>query len=320
MAGRTAATHRRRFRLVRVTGLSGLLVGALPVLFGPSAWAAPRTPTAVTTSVTGQPPAGEAVPREVTARWEFDRESEASANSVPGGPAMTPGGGAKPVPGAGFLGAGGLLLDGKRGYASSTAPVDTGTSFTVTAWVKATTTAPTRRMTLVSAAGNATSSFRVDFVPARAHRAGGAAWEATMARTDTADSKTVSAANAASWNSGTDWNHLAVVYDAPAQQLRLYVNGQLGTATCFDDDGDGAADDPQCVPAVPWADHARSFTAQRSFQIGRAKNHGTFGDHWSGAIDDVWAFRGALSGEQINYLSSAREGLPTEVPDIPEAG
>ncbi|MGY4967649.1 LamG domain-containing protein [Streptomyces sp. NEAU-S7GS2] len=319
MARRTAASHRRRFRLIRMAGLGGLLVGALPGLLGTSAWATPRTPTAVTTTVTGQAPAGDAVPREVTARWEFDREAEAGANSVPGGPAMTLGGGAKLVPGTGFLGEGGLLLDGKRGYASSTVPVDTGTSFTVTAWVQ-TSVESTRRMTLVSAAGNTTSSFRVDFVPARAHRAGGAAWEATMARTDTAGSKTVSAVNAGGWNSGTDWNHLAVVYDAPAQQLHLYVNGQLGTAPCFDDDRDGAADDPQCVPAVPWADHARSFTAQRSLQVGRAKSHGTFGDHWSGAIDDVWAFRGALSSEQINYLSSGWVGLPTEVPDIPEAG
>ncbi|WP_414507748.1 LamG domain-containing protein [Streptomyces sp. NEAU-L66] len=319
MARSTAASRRRRFHLIRVAGLGGLLVGALPGLLGTSAWATPRTPTAVTATVTGQAPAGDAVPREVTARWEFDREAEAGANSVPDGPAMTLGGGAKLVPGAGFMGAGGLLLDGKRGYASSTVPVDTGTSFTVTAWVKAA-SEPTRRMTVVSAAGKATSSFRVDFVPARAHRAGGAAWEATMARTDTAGSKTVSAANAGGWNSGTDWNHLAVVYDAPAQQLHLYVNGQLGTAPCFDDDRDGAADDPQCVPAVPWADHARSFTAQRSLQVGRAKSRGTFGDHWSGAIDDVWAFRGALSHDQISRLASEQDGLPTEVPNVPEAG
>ncbi|GAA2311539.1 hypothetical protein Scani_60970 [Streptomyces caniferus] len=309
-----------------MAGLSGLLVGALSVALGPSAWAAPHTPTAVTasgagqTSTTAQPPAGNAVPREVTARWEFDRASEAGVNSVPGGPAMTPGGGARLVPGAGFMGEGGLLLDGKRGYSSSAVPVDTGNSFTMTAWVKADVEEPTRRMTLVSAAGNATSSFRVDFVPALAHRAGGAAWEATMARTDTAGSRTVTAVNAGAWNSGADWNHLAVVYDAPAQQLRLYVNGQFGTATCFDDNGDGAADDPQCVPAVPAADHARSFTAQRSLQVGRAKSHGTFGDHWSGAIDDVRAFRGALSDRQIGCLSTQLDGLPTEVPHIPEAG
>ncbi|MEU8783703.1 hypothetical protein [Streptomyces sp. NPDC048637] len=57
-----------------------------------------------------------------------------------------------------------------------------------------------------------------------------------------------------------------------------------------------------------------------SLQIGRAKNRGTFGDHWSVAIDDVGTFQGALSREQINQLLSAWAGLPTEVPDVPEAG
>ncbi|WP_432141621.1 LamG domain-containing protein [Streptomyces sp. bgisy084] len=319
MAKGTAASRRRRFRLIRVAGLGGLLVGVLPVFLGASAWAAPRTPTAVTTTAMGQAAARDTAPKKVTARWEFDREAEAGANSVPGGPAMTLGGGAKLVPGAGFMGEGGLLLDGKRGYASSAVPVDTGTSFTVTAWVKAASD-PTRRMTVVSAAGNATSSFRVDFVPDRAQVPGGDAWEATMARTDTTGGTTVSATNVGGWNSATDWNHLAVVYDASAQQLRLYVNGQLGTAACFDDDKDGAADDPQCVPAVPWADHARSFTPPRSLQVGRAKSQGTFGDHWSGAIDDVWTFQGALSHDQIGRLAGEWDGLPTEVPNVPEAG
>lgn len=74
----------------------------------------------------------------LTGRWEFDQAADPGANSVPQGPAITLGGGAKQVAGGGFLGEGGLVLDGKQqDYASSALPFDTSESFTVTAWVQA---------------------------------------------------------------------------------------------------------------------------------------------------------------------------------------
>lgn len=145
-------------------------------------------------------------------------------------------------------------------------------------------------------------------------------WELALSRTDTTDAKLDWAGNTQSFNSVTDWNHIAVVYDGFAKQARIYVNGQLGEAACIDGNDDGQADDAACVEAVPWAENVISFQALKSLQLGRAKGRGSFGDYWPGAIDDIWTFQGALSDEQINQISSAWVGLPTEVPNVPDEG
>ncbi|MGA5631713.1 LamG-like jellyroll fold domain-containing protein [Streptomyces lydicamycinicus] len=256
----------------------------------------------------------------LTGRWQFDQAADPGANSVARGPAMTLGGGAKQVPGAGFLGDGGLVLDGKQqDYASSTLPFDTTESFTVTAWVQAA-SVPSRPSALVSAEGTNTSSFVSGFIPNLKDPTAEGFWTLAMPRADTVDAELDWAGNAQSFNSVTDWNHLAVVYDGFAKQARIYVNGQLGEAACIDGNDDGQADDAACIEAVPWAENVISFKALKSLQLGRDKGHGSFGDYWPGAIDDVWTFQGALSDAQINQLSSAWVGLPTEVPNVPDGG
>ncbi|MFF4283447.1 LamG-like jellyroll fold domain-containing protein [Streptomyces kronopolitis] len=256
----------------------------------------------------------------LTGRWQFDQAADPGANSVPQGPAMTLGDGARQVPGAGFLGEGGLVLGGKQqDYASSALPFDTGESFTVTAWVQAA-ALPSRPSALVSAEGTNASSFGVGFVPYPKAPASEGFWELALPRTDTTDAKLDWAGNALSFNSVTDWNHIAVVYDGLAKQARIYVNGQLGEAACLDGNDDGQADDAACVEAVPWAENVISFQALKSLQLGRAKGRGSFGDYWPGAIDDVWTFQGALSDTQVSRIASEMDGLPTEVPDVPDEG
>ncbi|MFF8373455.1 LamG-like jellyroll fold domain-containing protein [Streptomyces lydicus] len=254
----------------------------------------------------------------LTGRWQFDQTANPGANSVAQGPAMTLGGNAQQVPGAGFLGEGGLVLDGKQqDYASSAVPFDTSESFTVTAWVQAA-SVPSRPSALVSAEGTNASSFGVGFVPNPKDPAAEGFWELALPRADATDAELDWAGNAQSFNSVTDWNHIAIVYDGFAKQARIYVNGQLGEAACIDGNADGQADDAACLEAVPWAENVISFEALKSLQLGRAKGRGSFGDYWPGAIDDVWTFQGALSDAQVSRIASELYGLPTEVPHVPD--
>lgn len=250
----------------------------------------------------------------LTGRWEFDQEGGSAGNSVPRGPAMTLGGTARTAPEGAFMGGGGLVLDGVQDYASGPVPFDTSASFTVTAWVRAA-AMPQRPVALVSAEGSNTSSFFLGYFPRHEPTGNGNFWEVVVPRADAAEARTTWAGNAQSFNSVTDWNHVALVYDGFAQQVRLYVNGELGEAACIDGDGDGQADDTRCTEAVPWAENVIPFTALKSLQIGRAKSGGGQGDHWPGEVDDVWTFQGALADQQVSWLSAQWFDVPTKVPE-----
>lgn len=252
----------------------------------------------------------------LTSRWQFDQTDAPGANSVAGGPAMTLGSGAKRVSGGGFLGEGGLVLTGaEQDYASSAVPIDTSSSFTVTAWVQAA-AVPSRPAALISAEGTNVSSFGAGFDPYPNGWTGEGLWEVAAFRSDAADSGIDRALNAQNFNSVTEWNHVAVVYDGFAKQARIYVNGQLGEVSCIETGGEGQTE-AACTEAVPWAENVISFRAVKSLQLGRAKGPNSFGDYWPGAIDDVWTFQGALSEEQVARMAGAWTGLPTEVPDVP---
>nr|WP_260693760.1 LamG domain-containing protein [Streptomyces sp. BHT-5-2] len=255
----------------------------------------------------------------LTSRWQFDQADAPGANSVAGGPVMTLGSGAKQVPGGGFMGAGGLVLAGaQQDYASSAVPIDTSASFTVTAWVRAA-AVPSRPAALISAEGANVSSFGAGFDPYPKGWPGEGLWDVAAFKSDAAGSGIDRALHAQNFNSVTDWNHIAVVYDGFAKQARIYVNGQLGEVACLDTNGDGQPDETGCREAVPWAENIITFQALKSLQLGRAKGPGSFGDYWPGAIDDVWTFQGALSEKQVAHMAGAWSDLPTEVPDVPDA-
>ncbi|MEV6421305.1 hypothetical protein [Streptomyces sp. NPDC051662] len=81
-----------------------------------------------------------------------------------------------------------------------------------------------------------------------------------------------------------------------------------------DDDGDGETDDPACEDLLAWADDVLTFKAGKSLQVGRAKTAGSWGQYFPGAVDDVWAFQGALSETQVEKLAASWFDVPTEVP------
>nr|WP_238578057.1 LamG domain-containing protein [Streptomyces inhibens] len=144
----------------------------------------------------------------------------------------------------------------------------------MTAWAQAA-SAPTRPAALVSAEATNASGFAMGFVP-NPTKTGDGLWQAVTARADTAETEYDWAGNAQPMNSVTDWNHIALVYDGFARQLRIYVNGELGEAACLDVDGDGQADDAKCIEVVPWAEDVLSIEALKSLQIGRAKGRDAF--------------------------------------------
>ncbi|MFE7314176.1 LamG-like jellyroll fold domain-containing protein [Streptomyces sp. NPDC057555] len=251
----------------------------------------------------------------LASRWQFDQESAPGTNSVPDGPAMTLAG-ARQSPEGAFLGEGGLVLDGVKDYAHSPVPLDTSASFTVTAWVRAA-AVPTRPAAVLSAEGERTSGFSLGVTPRSGDPFSDGLWRVALASEDSDDATTDTALSAQQFTSVTDWNHLAVVYDGFAKQVRLYLNGELNETACVDTDDDGQPDDLQCTDAVPWAENVIPFKALKSLQLGRAKISGTFGEYWPGAVDDVWAFEGALSDRQIGRIAHEWFDLPTEVPEVP---
>ncbi|WP_217197353.1 LamG domain-containing protein [Streptomyces buecherae] len=250
----------------------------------------------------------------VKGRWKLD--------AVTGSPASTPDDSTTRRPmtlyngartEAGWVDAGGLALDGVDDYAATAgSPIDSSASFTVSGWAQAA-AKPTRPATLISADGSRHSAFAVRYVPDKTKPDGLGRWRITLPDEDT-DQATESVVESGQFNHVSEWNHLAVVYDGFAGRLSLYVNGQLEEAVCADADADGAADDSTCASRVSWAENAIAFNGNKTLQLGRSKSAGTFGEYWPGAVDDVWAFQGALTDTQIEYLASGWPGAPTQVP------
>ncbi|MFJ9883639.1 LamG-like jellyroll fold domain-containing protein [[Kitasatospora] papulosa] len=248
----------------------------------------------------------------VTARWKLDSADANSASADDSGQAtpMSLQGGAKI--GAGFMD-GALELDGTAGYAStSKIPVDTSTSFTVTAWAQAA-AVPDGEVALASAEGSKQSAFAVRFVPdATDPENAPGRWQLTVSESDAAGS-TVSQADNGEFYDAREWNHLALVYDGFTKQARLYVNGGLAEVACADTDGDGASDTAACEELVPWAENVLAFKAT-SLQIGRSGSGTGAGSYFPGLVDDVWVFQGALSDEQVEKLAVSWFDVPTQVP------
>jgi hypothetical protein len=251
----------------------------------------------------------------VKGRWKLESASSGSPTTSPDDSA-----GNRPATlyngahiDSGWVDTNAVNLDGVDDYAATgSVPIDTSRSFTVTAWALATSGRPTEDTAVFSQEGAVNSGFVVRYVT---DMTGLGHWQVAMPNADTTSAVTASADNASfdDWGSG-GWNHLALVYDSFARQMRLYVNGQLQQTVCADSDGDGTPDVPGCTDLVSWTSDVVGFNATKSLQLGRAKIGGVWGQNWSGSIDDVWAFEGVLSQTQIQQLATGTPGLPTTVP------
>ncbi len=185
---------------------------------------------------------------------------------------------------------GGMVLDGDGDYAATTGPViHTNQSFTIAGWVQ-TPGQPTRNAAVFSQEGNVNSGFtlRYDYDGADPASSG---YQIDMPDRDGAGA-TEQVASHSRFQSNGDWDHVAIVYDAFAHQMRLYVNGEL----------EESEDGP-----VSYRSNTLAFDAAKAFQIGRTKTGGTYGEYWPGVIDDVWVIDGVASEDQIVALANGTE-------------
>lgn len=186
----------------------------------------------------------------------FDSGPGPWANLTLGG---TAGWGAGPPSGTS---AGSLLLDGSAGYAATSGPVvNTTGSFTVSAWVKLTST-PNAYAAAVAQDANTSSGFILGY-------ASNGTWELEFPTTDTT-STTSTIIHGPAAVAGT-WTHLAGVYDASTNTATLYVNGvSAGSAT------------------------VTPISATGPFEVGRARWDAGFTDYFPGNISDVREFNSKL--------------------------
>ncbi|MFF7153981.1 LamG-like jellyroll fold domain-containing protein [Streptomyces sp. NPDC008139] len=249
----------------------------------------------------------------VEGRWKLDSASgtpQVSPDSLTTAADQHPltlGGGAQiDATGANsMVGTGSLVLNGTAtGYASTTtSPIHTNSSFTVGAWVS-TAARPTKPVTVLSMAGTNTNGFAVRYVPDSADPAHAGAWQLQTSNAD-GTGAVVSTASDTSFQDNGAWDHIAVVYDLMAGQMRLYINGQMQQSLCSDDDDDGNPDDPACKESVSWNSSVLPFDATKGLQLGRLKTGAsTWGEYWPGVIDDVWVFGGVATDTQIAALAS----------------
>jgi hypothetical protein len=150
--------------------------------------------------------------------------------------------------------------------------LDTSGSFTVSAWAQLTDVGGWRLA--ASQDGNRNFGFQLGY-DTQASR-----WRFAMSSADV-DAPSVDRALSQDPPALGTWTHLTGVYDAPAGQIRLYVNGQLQATT----------------------GHATAWNAGGPFTVGRTKWAGGPTDWWHGGIDDVRAYQQALTGDQIAILA-----------------
>ncbi|GGV48798.1 hypothetical protein GCM10010277_42140 [Streptomyces longisporoflavus] len=222
--------------------------------------------------------------------WQLDEAAAGASPEHDGRQPMTLGGDARiyredgdcdpldPTCGPGeipMVGAGHLKLDGDGDFAATDGPVvDTGDSFSLAAHVRLDQAAEGRTMTVLSLPGEHNSLATLRYTPEQQ------SWELTLADEDRAGAGTTKLTADNDWASSGDDHHLAVVYDAGADEVLLYVNGQLSVKAPF----------------------RHSWRAAGGLHIGRAASTNGWGEYLHGAVDEVHAYAGALSERQVTIL------------------
>jgi hypothetical protein len=177
-------------------------------------------------------------------------------------------------------------LDGIDGQLPSGGPaVRTDQSFSLSAWTNLDTVPTTdEKMLAQDSSGAAGFTLGVRYV------SGSRYWAFCMKDTIVQSSTTRCALATAPLTSADvgRWVHIVGVYDATKSELKLYVNGVTFTTKRESSPG---------VPVVPW--HAPG-----PFAIGRESANGSASLWYDGSVDDVRAYAGALSAQEVAALCS----------------
>jgi hypothetical protein len=121
-------------------------------------------------------------------------------------------------------------------------------------------------------------------------------WDFTMKNADSNEpGSSISAIGPDAKPDTARWRHLAGVYEADADTIRLYVDGERVAETAFD---------------APWQ-------ATGPLTVGRAQVHGRRGNFWCGAVADLAVYDRALGDEQV--AQAAARSRPRSAPPLPPA-
>ncbi|MEU6404635.1 LamG-like jellyroll fold domain-containing protein [Streptomyces sp. NPDC046985] len=206
-------------------------------------------------------------------RWTLDEGTGATAADGVGGKDATLHG---PIAWTGRARLGDALQgDGASAYASTaSSALDTSKSFTVSAWVRLNSLAA--NSTFVAQEGVNADGFQLYYSTQFG-------WVFNRHATDVTSPAIVRAQSSATPVAGV-WTHLLGVYDAQAQQIRLYVNG-------VNDETLNASF------TTPWKAGGPVDIARRLYQ-------GGFGEYANGTIDDIVLWNRILSPEEVADLQA----------------
>ncbi len=188
----------------------------------------------------------------------------------------------------GKVGAGAVRFDGGVSTLQVTGPAfRTDASFTVTAWARLD-TADGQSRTVLSQDGTQASGFQLRY------RGDTRKWSFGLAQSNAGDGRPVSVDSSDVAQEGV-WTHLAGVYDAADGRIRLYVDAELKSE----------------IPATA------KWNAAGAFQVGRGKAGGAVATPFAGAIDDVHAWTGVRTRDQIKI---EHDSMPVTRQPNPYAG
>jgi hypothetical protein len=168
---------------------------------------------------------------------------------------------------------GALQFNGKQFVAARGPLVDTSRSFTVSARV--TLDSLEESQTIVSQDSSDASAFMLQYDSLEEQ------WEMRIPERDVNDAQAFGdeATSNVKPQAGQR-THLTGVYDDASNELRLYVNGELGQTV----------------------EHADDFRSAGSFVAGRGLSNNEFFQGLDGKVDDVRAFPRALSSAEVKSL------------------
>ncbi|MCM2578665.1 LamG-like jellyroll fold domain-containing protein [Streptomyces meridianus] len=235
--------------------------------------------------------------------WSVDSVVDGLSPEERGGTGLTLGGGAsiylpddscdpavdpECVPPAEPLwGDGHLALNGTDAYATRAAGLMAKEdSFTLTARARLASPVSPQDQTVLSLSGANGSAATVSYL------ASSGRWQLAVTDQDgTQPTVTTAEASGAAPSAEGDGDHLALVYSAVFGDVLLYVNGTLAAKT-------------------PW-DNAWDFTTA-NLQVGRTLTGSTASDYFSGAVDELRLYRGALDASIVPTVAVLPSGSSVE--------
>jgi hypothetical protein len=218
------------------------------------------------------------VPR-LAGHWKLDETSgTAAADSAGSHPATWSSAGVSRTAG---VSGNGVAVNGSTGVVTASGPaMRTDGSYTVSVWVRP--DALSKNGIAVSQLGGKVGGFNLGWAWDDDYSA--YLWSVRTSAQDTSGSAMREASDLFDLPAVGTWTHLAAVYDAQTHKLRLYVDGK----------------------AVDETYHASSWNAGGTLLMGRGQASDVTVSQWlTGGIDDVRAYSGALSDQEIVDLYNA---------------